>query len=68
MNILGMKLSVPAFLLLFLLPGFASRAQDANNLLKKVKDKQGLVSDYEAEGIMKTDVAFMKVRDLSHTW
>jgi hypothetical protein len=61
MNILGMKISVPAFLLLFLLPGFVSPAQDANDLIKKVKDKLGLVNDYEAEGVMKTDVAFMKV-------
>ena len=61
MNILGMKLSVPAFLLLFLLSGFVSRAQDASDLVKKVKDKLALVSDYQAEGVMKTDVAFMKV-------
>jgi len=61
MNILGMKLSVPAFLMLFVLPGFVSRAQDANDLIKKVKDKLALVNDYQAEGVMKTDVVFMKV-------
>jgi outer membrane lipoprotein-sorting protein len=61
MNILGMKLFVPAFLMLFLLPGFVCRAQDANELIKKVKDKLALVNDYQAEGVMKTDVAFMKV-------
>jgi outer membrane lipoprotein-sorting protein len=62
MKILGMKLSVPACLLtLFLLSAFASQAQDANELIKKVKDKLTLVSDYQAEGVMKTDVSFMKV-------
>ena len=62
MNILGMNLSVPAFILtLFLLPAFVSRAQDANALITKVKEKLALVSDYQAEGVMKTDVSFMKV-------
>jgi outer membrane lipoprotein-sorting protein len=62
MKIPDMKLSVPAFLLtLLLLPAFASQAQDANELIKKVKDKLALVSDYQAEGVMKTDVSFMKV-------
>jgi outer membrane lipoprotein-sorting protein len=57
-----MKLSVPAFLLmLLLLPGLVSRAQDANDLIKKVKDKLALVNDYQAEGVMKTDVSFMKI-------
>ncbi|HUP12449.1 MAG TPA: hypothetical protein VM187_09565 [Niastella sp.] len=57
-----MKLSVPACLLaLFLLPGFTGSAQDANDLIKKVKEKLALVSDYQAEGVMKTDVSFMKV-------
>jgi outer membrane lipoprotein-sorting protein len=62
MNNMGMKLSVSTCLLmLFLLPGFVSRAQDANELIKKVKEKLALVSDYQAEGVMKTDVSFMKV-------
>lgn len=62
MNIPRTKLSVPAsLLLLFLLPGFVSRAQDANDLIKKVKEKLALVNDYQAEGVMKTDVSFMKV-------
>jgi outer membrane lipoprotein-sorting protein len=61
MNILGMKSFVPALLMLFLLPAFTCRAQDANDLIKKVKDKLALVTDYQAEGVMKTDVAFMKV-------
>jgi hypothetical protein len=59
---LSMKLSVPACLLmLFLLPAFTGRAQDANELIKKVKEKLALVNDYQAEGVMKTDVSFMKV-------
>jgi outer membrane lipoprotein-sorting protein len=62
MKILGMKISVPACLLtLFLLSAFVSRAQDSNELIKKVKDKLALVTDYQAEGVMKTDVSFMKV-------
>src|SRR5687767_7184598 len=57
-----MKLSVPAFLLMLLvLPGFVSRAQDANDLVKKVKDKLALVNDYQAEGVMKTDVSFIEI-------
>ncbi|WP_243751594.1 hypothetical protein [Niastella caeni] len=57
-----MKFSVPAgLLMLFLLPGLVSRAQDANELIKKVKEKLALVNDYQAEGVMKTDVSFMKV-------
>lgn len=62
MNIPRMKSAVPGCLLvLFLLPGFVSRAQDANELIKNVKDKLALVKDYQAEGVMKTDVSFMKV-------
>jgi len=38
-----------------------SRAQDADGLIKKVKEKLSLVNDYQAEGVMKTDVSFMKV-------
>ncbi|HEY8896405.1 MAG TPA: hypothetical protein VIM79_16375 [Niastella sp.] len=53
--------SFAGWLLLFLLPGFADRAQDANELIKKVKEKLALVNDYQAEGVMKTDVSFMKV-------
>jgi outer membrane lipoprotein-sorting protein len=39
----------------------AVHAQDADALLKRVKDKLGAVNDYQAEGVMKTDVSFMKV-------
>jgi len=47
--------------MLFLLTGFVSQAQDANELIKKVKEKLALVNDYQADGVMKTDVSFMKV-------
>ncbi|MGZ4048974.1 MAG: LolA family protein, partial [Bacteroidia bacterium] len=36
-------------------------AQDANELLQKVRDKLNLVNNYEANAIMKTDVSFLKV-------
>lgn len=57
-----MRSFVSACLLgLFLLSGLAGRAQDASELIKKVKEKLALVNDYQAEGVMKTDVSFMKV-------
>ena len=51
------------FYLLFI-SGFlslATFAQDANVLLQKVKEKLNKVNDYEAEGVMKTNVSFLKV-------
>jgi hypothetical protein len=36
-------------------------AQDANELIKKVRAKLDLVSDYKADAKLKTDVAFLKV-------
>lgn len=36
-------------------------AQDAGSLLQKVRDKLNKVNDYEATGIMKTNVSFLKV-------
>lgn len=36
-------------------------AQDADALIKKVKEKLATVKDYQADGVMKTDVSFMKV-------
>ena len=35
-------------------------AQDAEQLIKKVKTKLALVDNYEATGVMKTDIAFIK--------
>lgn len=37
------------------------QAQDTEKLLEKVKAKLAGVNDYQAEGVMKTDVSFMKV-------
>jgi outer membrane lipoprotein-sorting protein len=39
----------------------AAVAQDANELARKVKAKLAVVNDYQAKGVMKTDVSFMKV-------
>jgi len=36
-------------------------AQDAGSLLQKVREKLNKVNDYEATGIMKTNVSFLKV-------
>ena len=36
-------------------------AQDVSALLKKLQDKLELVNSYEADGIMKTNVSFLKV-------
>lgn len=38
-------------------------AQDAQDLVKKVRDKLEQVNDYEGQGMLKTDVVFMKVPD-----
>ena len=46
---------------IFITIGFAGKAQEADSLIKKVKAKLATVSDYQAEGLMKTDVSFMKV-------
>ncbi|MBS1933783.1 MAG: hypothetical protein JST96_07270 [Bacteroidetes bacterium] len=51
-------ISLLCFLLLLSLH---SLAQDAASLVQKVKAKLNLVNDYEATGIMKTDVTFLKV-------
>ena len=37
------------------------RAQDTDKLLERVKAKLEGVKDYQAEGVMKTDVSFMKI-------
>lgn len=39
----------------------AAQAQDADALLKRVKEKLAAINDYQAQGVMKTDVPFMKV-------
>ncbi len=42
-------------------------AQDADALVKRVRDKLNMVKDYEAEGVLKTNVSFMKVPESSIT-
>jgi hypothetical protein len=42
-------------------PAGHSIAQEADALIKKVKDKLATVHDYQADGVMKTDVSFMKI-------
>ena len=47
------------FILFIFCASFAI-AQDAAQLIKKVKAKLELVDNYEATGVMKTDIAFIK--------
>lgn len=47
----------------FILCGTFSFAQNAEELVKKVKAKLETVSNYEANGVMKTNVSFIKVPD-----
>lgn len=57
-----MKLLVAASIgMVLMTTALVSRAQDADGLIKKVKEKLSVVNDYQAEGVMKTDVSFMKV-------
>jgi len=53
------KLVFPSFLLLFF--SAYAEAQDVTGLMKRVKAKLELVKDYKADGLLKTDVPFMKV-------
>ncbi|MEO6456102.1 MAG: hypothetical protein ABIN97_18625 [Ginsengibacter sp.] len=48
-------------LFVFLCITSSASAQDVTSLLQKVKDKLNLINDYEANGRMKTKVAFLKV-------
>jgi hypothetical protein len=49
------------FCLIFSATLYSGYAQDASVLAQKVKAKLATVNDYQASGIMKTDVSFMKV-------
>ena len=53
-------LLIPVMLLALLLPG-AAHAQDAKGLLQKVRTRLDQVNDYQATGLMKTNVSFLKV-------
>lgn len=48
-------------IILVLISGIPASAQEVNALLLKVKTKIELVRDYEASGVMKTNVPFLKV-------
>jgi hypothetical protein len=54
-----MKSSIIIFLSFFLVASVA--AQDVNGLVQKVKAKMEQVNNYEAAGVMKTNVSFLKV-------
>ena len=49
-----------SLLVLFVFCATLAIAQDASQLIKKVKAKLELVDNYEATGVMKTDIAFIK--------
>jgi outer membrane lipoprotein-sorting protein len=59
MNIAGLlrRLLFPVLLALVT----STQAQDVEALMKRVKAKLELVNDYKADGLLKTDVPFMKV-------
>lgn len=48
------------YCLLLITSQYSASAQDITTLVNKVKAKLDLVNDYEADGKMKTDVAFIK--------
>jgi len=59
MNMISGKIfSLTGFFISMVLCGIA---QDADKLITRVKNKLNTVSDYTAEGILSTDVSFMKV-------
>ena len=58
MNMLYKKI---LFINIFLLFTFFAIAQDVTSLIQKVRTKIELVNSYEADGIMKTNVSFLKV-------
>lgn len=49
------------FIFLFLLASLSATAQDATAIAQKVKAKLATVNDYTANGVMKTDISFIKV-------
>ena len=56
-------ISVWGFIILFLLVDYKSYPQDANSILKNVKEKLNQVRDYQADGVMKLNVSFLQVPD-----
>ncbi len=57
------KISVCGCILLFLSIAITGYSQDANSVLKKVKEKLSQVKDYQADGTMKLNVSFLQVPD-----
>src|SRR5437870_1745169 len=49
-----------SFLLLLICIGVMAGAQDMSALVNKIKGKLALVNDYQATGVLKTDIAFIK--------
>lgn len=44
-----------------ILAALSTTAQEADAVIKKVKEKLATVHDYQADGVMKTDISFMKI-------
>ena len=59
-NKFGYNKSFVAWLLILVFFTTNSRAQTAEDIINQVKTKIGMVNDYEANGKMKTNVAFIK--------
>ena len=57
------KTSFCGCILLFLSITTTSYLQDANSIIRKVKEKLSQVKDYQAEGTMKLNVSFLQVPD-----
>jgi len=57
------KMSVCGCMLLFLSITTTCYSQDANGIVRKVKEKLSQVKDYQAEGTMKLNVSFLQVPD-----
>lgn len=54
------KVVLSFYIAIFIIPLNLS-AQDATSLIKKIKEKIETVNSYEADGLMKTNVSFLKV-------
>jgi outer membrane lipoprotein-sorting protein len=63
LNFAPMKamIKIMAFIGLAAFHSLFAAAQDADAIIKKVKEKLATVHDYQADGVMKTDVSFMKI-------
>lgn len=57
------KISVCGCILLFFSITTTGYSQDANSIVRKVKEKLSQVKDYQADGTMKLNVSFLQVPD-----